>query len=135
MADLILNNNIMKKAKDEIENALIQAGVNTVLLIDSAGNVIASCGQGCKRFDTTALAALAAANFGATSQIAKIIGEEDFSLLFHKGKKDSIHFARIGQEFILVTIFGDDVSLGLVRLRVSQLSKAIDKLFESENGS
>ena len=77
----------------------------------------------------TSLAALAAANFGATSQMARLIGEDDFSLLFHKGKKDSIHFAKVGQEMILITIFGDEVSLGLVRLRVAELTNNIEKIF------
>ena len=135
MGDLILNTPILEQTKSEIDNALIKAGVTAVLLIDSAGNVIASCGDKSQEIDTTALAALAAANLGATSQIAKLIGEEDFSLLFHKGKKENIHFARIGTDLILVTIFNDEISLGLVRLRISQLSETIKKLFEErENG-
>ncbi len=136
MGDLILNTPILEQTKSEIDSALIDAGVTAVLLIDSAGNIIASCGDRSQEIDTTALAALAAANFGATSQIAKLIGEEDFSLLFHKGKKENIHFARIGNDLILITIFNDEVSLGLVRLRISQLSETIKKLFEEkESGS
>ncbi len=130
MGDLILTGPALERAKSEIDNALIQAGVHTVLLIDQAGNVVASCGKNSKDMDITALAALAAANFGATSQIAKLIGEDDFSLLFHKGKRDSIHFAKIGKDFILVTIFSDEVSLGLVRLRVAELSNSIQRIFD-----
>ncbi|NDY41785.1 roadblock/LC7 domain-containing protein [Dissulfurirhabdus thermomarina] len=131
MADFVLTAATLDKARQEIDDALIKAGVKTVLLIDDSGNVLASCGEETQKIDTTSLAALAAANFGATSQIARLIGEEDFSLLFHKGKRDSIHFARIGEAFILITIFGEDVSLGLVRLRVSQLSDTIENIFEN----
>jgi predicted regulator of Ras-like GTPase activity (Roadblock/LC7/MglB family) len=133
MADLVLTASVLEETKIHIENTLIKAGVNTVLLIDEAGNVVATCGQKTNNLDTTSLAALAAANFGATSQIAKLIGEDDFALLFHKGKKDSIHFSRIGADLILVTIFGDNVSLGLIRLRVTQLSKTIEKVFGQNN--
>ncbi len=129
MADLVLTAPVLEKARSQIEEALIKAGVHTVLLIDEAGNIVASCGSASDKMDTTSLAALAAANFGATSQIARLIGEDDFSLLFHKGKKDSIHFARVGGNLILITIFGDDVSLGLVRLRVAQLAKTIREVF------
>ncbi len=129
MGDIVLTGPALEKAKSHIDEALIKAGVHTVLLIDDAGNVVANCGKSRRDLDTTSLAALAAANFGATSQMAKLIGEDDFSLLFHKGKKDSIHFARIGENMILVTIFGDDVSLGLVRLRVAELSDNIKKIF------
>lgn len=129
MADLVLTAPVLEEARIQIENALIKAGVHTVLLIDEAGNIVASCGKDTERLDTVSLAALAAANFGATSEIARLIGEDDFSLLFHKGKKDSIHFARVCRNLILITIFSDDVSLGLVRLRVAQLSETIKKVF------
>ncbi len=129
MADLILTGPLLEQAKAEINKSLIDAGVRKAILIDDAGNVVASCGEKKANIDTTSLAALAAANFGATSQMAKLIGEDDFSLLFHKGKNDSIHFARIGKDMILITIFGDDVSLGVVRLRVAQVSEAIEQAF------
>ncbi len=133
MADLVLTAPVLEEARIQIENALIKAGVHTVLLIDEAGNIVASCGRESERLDTTSLAALAAANFGATSEIARLIGEDDFSLLFHKGKKDSIHFARVCGNLILITIFGDEVSLGLVRLRVAQLAETIRKVFGFDN--
>ncbi len=133
MADLVLTGPALEKARSQINEALIEAGVHTVLLIDQAGNVVASCGKNRKDLDLTSIAALAAANFGATSQMAKLIGEDDFSLLFHKGKRDSIHSAKVGNELILVTIFGDEVSLGLVRLRVAELTGSIEKIFGQGN--
>ena len=129
MADLVLTASVLEETRIQIENTLIKAGVNNVLLVDEAGNIVVACGHKIYNMDTTSLAALAAANFGASSQIAKLIGEDDFALLFHKGKKDSIHVARIGTDLILVTIFGDNVSLGLIRLRVAQLAKTIEKVF------
>ena len=129
MADLVLTASILQETRIHIENTLIEAGVNNVLLIDEAGNIVVACGHKTDDLDITSLAALAAANFGATSQIAKLIGEDDFALLFHKGKNDSIHIARISTDLILVTIFGDNVSLGLIRLRVAQLAKTIKKAF------
>ncbi len=132
MSDLVLTAPILEETRQHIEKQLVEAGVHTVLLIDEAGNVIASSGRDLDKLDTTALAALAAANFGATAQIAKLIGEDDFSLLFHKGKRDSIHFSKVGDKFILVTVFGDDVSLGLVRLRVAEVAKTIEKVFGIE---
>ena len=109
MSDLILTASILEETRQHIEQKLVEAGVHTA-----------------------ALAALAAANFGATAQIAKLIGEDDFSLLFHKGKRDSIHFSKVGDKFILITVFGDDVSLGLVRLRVAEVAKTIARIFGIE---
>lgn len=130
MQDFILTAEILEKARNTIEGSLIQAGVRNALLIDGAGNILSNCGHDTDDLDAISLAALAAASLGATSQIAKLIGEEDFSLLFHKGKNGNIHFGRIGEELILITIFGEDVSLGLVRCRVAGLSETLLKIFE-----
>jgi predicted regulator of Ras-like GTPase activity (Roadblock/LC7/MglB family) len=62
--------------------------------------------------------------------MASLIGEEEFSLLFHKGKKESIHFSKVSDEFLLITIFGKEVSLGFLRLKVAE---ATDKLVELLN--
>jgi len=104
---------------------LIDVGVRNLLLIDLAGNILISLSDGKTQLDVYSLAALAAGNFGAVSEIAKLIGETDFSLLFHKGEKDSIHFSRVSDELLLITVFGKEVSLGFVRLKVAE---AIEKL-------
>ncbi len=130
MADLIVTTSALEVACNKIDESLIKAGVHTVLLVDQAGNVVASRGGGPKEIDIISLAALTAANFAATSELAKLIGEDDFTLLFHKGKKDSLHFVRINSDLIMVSIFDDNVSLGLVRLRVAEVIKVIKELFE-----
>lgn len=127
---MILTAESVDSVKSILNDKLISENVQTVLVIDGAGNILAHVGQDTEGLDAISLAALTAANFGATSQIAKLIGENDFSLLYHKGEKANIHFARLGAEMILVSIFGDDVSLGLVRVRVDELAKDINKIFE-----
>ncbi len=128
MGDLVLTTAKLDTIRTQLEDNLISAGIHSVLLVDSAGNIIASCGEHMQGIDIISLAALTAANFAATSQIARIIGEEDFTLLFHKGKKDSIHFAKIGQDYILISIFNDNVSLGVVRLKVTEVSRHLSEL-------
>jgi predicted regulator of Ras-like GTPase activity (Roadblock/LC7/MglB family) len=130
MLDFVLTAKALREAQETI-NSLIKAGVRNAMLIDSAGNVLVNCGHDPQAIDATSLAALAAPNIGATAEIARLIGEDDFSLLFHKGKQDSIHFSRIGDDLILITIFRDNISLGLVRYRVSELSQSIRSIFAS----
>ena len=120
-----LNKKQFEKMEDILAKGLIDAGVQSLLLIDLAGNILISLDDGKSRHDVHSLAALAAGNFGAVSQIARIIGETDFSLLFHEGAKDSIHFSRVGDDLLLITIFGKDVSLGFLRLKVGG---AIEKI-------
>jgi len=110
---------------EALKSSLIEMGVHCVFLIDMAGNIITSLDDGQSNHDIYSLAALAAGNFGAVSTMARIIGEEEFSLLFHKGKKESIHFSKVLTDFLLITIFGQEISLGFLRLKVGE---AIDKI-------
>ncbi len=124
---------------DEIEailqRDLIDVGVRCVFLIDMAGNIIANRDNGKIKHDVYSLAALAAGNFGAVSAMAKIIGEGEFSLLFHKGKKENIHFNKIITEFLLITIFSNDISLGFLRLKVNETVEKIKQILESVQAS
>ena len=115
-----------------LQQDLIDVGVRCVFLIDMAGNIIANRDNGEIKHDVYSLAALAAAgNFGAVSAMAKIIGEGEFSLLFHKGKKENIHFNKIITEFLLITIFSNDISLGFLRLKVNEAVEKIKQILES----
>ncbi len=118
---------------DTIENvlvkSLIECGVHSVMLIDMAGNIIVQCDNGSCDHDLYSLAALASANFAAVDTMAKIVGEEEFSLLFHKGENESIHFSKVHSEFLLMTIFGKDVALGLLRLKVSDAVEKIKSMW------
>ena len=114
-----------------LQQDLVDIGVRCVFLIDMAGNIIANRDNGKIKNDVYSLAALAAGNFGAVSAMAKIIGEGEFSLLFHKGKKENIHFNKIVTEFLLITIFSNDISLGFLRLKVTEAVEKITKILES----
>jgi len=107
---------------------LIEAGIDYVIFMDMAGNTIAKHDNGKNSLDSVAFAALAAGNFAAVDAMAKLVGESEFSLLFHKGKKSSIHFNKVNDDTILITMFTKDISLGLVRLKVSEAIKQINKI-------
>jgi predicted regulator of Ras-like GTPase activity (Roadblock/LC7/MglB family) len=104
---------------------LMDLGTHSVFLIDMAGNIIASNETGDKQHDIYSLAALAAGNFGAVSTMAKLIGEDEFSLLFHKGEKENIHFSKVTGDFLLITIFGKEISLGFLRLKVAEATERL----------
>jgi len=111
-----------------LQKDLVDVGVHSVFLIDMAGNVIVNLDNGHFKHDIYSLAALAAGNFGAISQMASIIGEKEFSLLFHKGEKENIHFNKVLSDFLLITIFGKDLSLGFLRLKASEVIKKINEI-------
>ena len=98
-----------------------------VIFIDLAGNAIAKHDNGKSQLDSTAFAALAAGNFAAVDAMAKLVGETEFSLLFHKGEKASIHFSKVTEDTILIVMFNKELSLGLVRLKVAETIEEINK--------
>lgn len=103
------------------------ANAKIVFLVDKNGQQIAGAGE-IDLVDTTSLASLTAGNVAATDGLAKLIGEKEFSILFHEGRKDNIHISIVGQRLILVVIFDERSSLGLVRLRVRKASTGIETI-------
>jgi predicted regulator of Ras-like GTPase activity (Roadblock/LC7/MglB family) len=111
-----------------LQEELIDLGVQSVILMDLAGNVIVNLENGDSSHDVYSLAALAAGNYGAVSAMANIIGEQEFSLLFHKGEEESIHFSKVIEDLLLLTIFNKNVSLSFLRLKVAEAIKRIQVL-------
>jgi predicted regulator of Ras-like GTPase activity (Roadblock/LC7/MglB family) len=131
--------------KDDLEkinlclNRMVSSSfAHSVFLIDRSGQLIAHQGSSPVN-DILSLSALTAANFGATAEIARILGEDEFTLLFHKGRSENVYFSAIGEHVILVTLFDDSTSLGMVRLQINkiidELTKVLTAIFEKRKGS
>ncbi len=105
----------------------IDANAKIVFLVDKNGQQIAGAGE-IDLVDTTSLASLTAGNVAATDGLARLIGEREFTILFHEGRKDNIHISIVGQRLILVVIFDERSSLGLVRLRVRKAATGVERV-------
>src|SRR2546421_6921469 len=97
-----------------------------VFLVDKNGQEIAVQGE-VGGLDTTSLASLAAGNVAATSGMAQLIGEKEFPTLSHEGEHESIHICIIGRT-LLVVVFDERSSLGLVKLRVKQAAREVSAI-------
>jgi predicted regulator of Ras-like GTPase activity (Roadblock/LC7/MglB family) len=102
-----------------LRKLLVDASAKVVFLVDKNGTLLASVGDAAG-FDTTSLASLAAGNIAATGGLANLIGEKEFSILFHEGERDNMHLSVVAERLILVIVFDRRSSVGLVRLRVRQ---------------
>ncbi len=127
--DLVLYEEEFQKIKEALQRLRQDANANVVFLVDKNGQQIAAIGD-LASLDTTSLASLTAGNVAATDGLARLIGEKEFSILFHEGEKDNIHISIVAQRVILVVIFDERSSLGLVRLRVRRATAELDKIFE-----
>lgn len=107
-----------------LQELLKNSNSSSVLLLDKTGQLISSLGDP-PQFDMHSFASLCAADFEANAQLAVLIGEKDFSTLYHQGSNESMYLARVEQNIILVILFDKRTTLGLVRLRAK---KALDNL-------
>jgi predicted regulator of Ras-like GTPase activity (Roadblock/LC7/MglB family) len=110
-----------------LRKLLTDASAKVVFLVDKNGTLLASAGDA-EGFDTTSLASLAAGNIAATGGLANLIGEKEFSILFHEGERDNMHLSVVAERLILVVVFDRRSSVGLVRLRVRQASARLTEV-------
>lgn len=105
-----------------------ESNAESILLVDKAGQLITSVGD-VSTIDMSAFASLSAADFAATSQLAMLIGESEFNTLFHQGKNLSLYVSVVAQSVILIVIFSQKTTLGLVRLKVNNITKKLEPIF------
>ncbi len=108
---------------------LRESNSRTGMIVDRTGQMVAIVGEE-PVFDPTAFASLTAADFSANDQLARMIGEPEFGSLFHQGEKESMYLADIARRVILVVLFDNRTTLGLVKLRVRQTVIELRQVFE-----
>lgn len=96
-------------------------------LVDKGGNLFAQSGD-TGTLDLSILSALAAGSFAATHELAKRLGESEFSALYHEGHGQHILMSALHHECLLVTIFGEKTNIGLVRFYAQQVTGGLNEL-------
>ncbi len=112
-----------------LEKLADSAHAKGLFLLDKNGQLLCQAGE-LISLDTTSLASLAAGSIAATGGLAKLIGEDEFPVHFYQGQRDHLHINVVAQRFILVVIFDDRSSLGLVRLRVRRAADELGRVLE-----
>jgi predicted regulator of Ras-like GTPase activity (Roadblock/LC7/MglB family) len=111
-----------------LQRFLYESNARCALLVDRTGQLVTTVGEP-PTFDPTAFATLTAADFSANDQLARLIGENDFNTLFHQGEKESMYLADVARRVILVVLFDNRTTLGLVRLKMKLAVEDLTKLF------
>jgi len=129
-ADMIMFEEEFSQIKEALSRLRMDANAKMVFLVDRNGQQIAAQGE-VDTVDVTSLASLAAGNVAATDGLAQLLGEKEFNGIFHEGEKDSLHISIVGERVILVIVFDQRSSLGLVRLRVRKATGEFNSIFDS----
>ncbi|MCC6546730.1 roadblock/LC7 domain-containing protein [Candidatus Sumerlaeota bacterium] len=121
---LILTKTEITQIHRALLQMLKQSEAKCAILVDADGKCLAKKGF-TANIDTDALAALIAGSFASTRAMAKLVGETDFSVLFHQGERDHIHNILVDNNTILTVIFDDRTTIGMVRLYSKECSKSL----------
>ena len=130
MADtpVIIKEHQFQKIKGVLARLCAEAAARVVFLVDRDGQPIAFHGD-IGEMDTTSFSSLAAGNVAATSSMAKLIGEDQFPSVVHEGERESIFISVIGRS-LLVVVFDERSTLGLVKLRTKKASFTVAAILE-----
>ena len=130
MADtpIVMREQQYRQIETVLAKLRLDAAARVAFLVDKDGQQIAVSGD-VGDIDTTSLASLAAGNVAATTGMALLIGEKEFPTLSHEGERESIHICVIGRA-LLVVVFDERSSLGLIKLRVKQVSGELAAIFD-----
>ena len=112
------------RIREILTRFLGESGAGAALLIDRSGQLLAMDGVS-QALDAVSISALAAAAFSSTAAMAQLLGEPEFSVLFHEGTKRSINVSTVDDEAILLAIFDERTTVGMVRLFASEASRAV----------
>lgn len=125
-----------RKISRILADLLKQSEADECMVCDAGGHVLAQESSG-RGTDPFSISALGAGVFGASRQLAMILGEDEFSAVFHQGEKKSLFIRAVGEDALLLSIFSDPDTIGLVKLYTEPAAKSLRTLFDAagERGS
>ncbi|MGI8641919.1 MAG: roadblock/LC7 domain-containing protein [Pyrinomonadaceae bacterium] len=125
---IVIHEHQFQKIKTVLARLCVECAGRAVFLVDRDGQPIAHHGT-IGDMDTTSFSSLAAGNVAATTSMAKLIGEDVFPAVVHEGERESIFISVIGRS-LLVVVFDERSTLGLVKIRTKRASHEVASIFE-----
>ena len=105
------------------------SGAKCALLIDKEGHLVTKRGE-VKTIDMDTISALVAGSFAATKEMARLLGEEEFTAMFHQGERDNIQLSLVGDRTLLTILFDDRTTVGMVRLYASETARKMADIYK-----
>jgi predicted regulator of Ras-like GTPase activity (Roadblock/LC7/MglB family) len=124
---LMLSEDDSRSLEGILEEFLTLSGAKCALLVDKDGYLVTQKGDAYSFNDDT-ISALVAGGYAATKEIAKLVGEDEFSVLYHQGKRENIQLTLVANRVLLTVIFDDQTTLGMVRLYSQEAAKKITEV-------
>lgn len=131
--DVAIDENAAREIHQVLRRFLGESSAVDALLIDRSGQLLAHGGPN-DALDTVSLSALTAGAFSSTAAIARLLGEPEFTMLFHEGLRESIHVAAVDEQAILLAVFDNGTTVGMVRLFAKEACAAVGRILAEARG-
>lgn len=129
MAYSLTKNDVLKLNRILLD-LMLQSEADGCIIFDQAGHVMAQVGVG--GHDPHLLSALGAGVFSATGELAKLLGEDEFSVVLHQGTQRSIMICAASSDALLAVIFSSNASVGMVKLYAPPAAASVRSVLENE---
>jgi len=128
---IVLSGEMYKAIAEVLSDLASKTRARTIVFADMNGHPITQRGLSTD-FNIPNMAALAAGDFAATAEMAKMVGEKRrFKYLFHEGEKSNIYLSNVGENFLLVVIFDAEIALGMIRIFTRRAIEILEELVTS----
>jgi predicted regulator of Ras-like GTPase activity (Roadblock/LC7/MglB family) len=121
------------KLDAELDGFLELSGARCSLLIDRDGHLVTRRGEADAQ-SLESVCALVAGSFAATKEMARLLGEEQFTTMFHQGQRDSIQISLVGARALFAAVFDERTNLGLVRFYSQEATRHLEQILTSLDG-
>jgi predicted regulator of Ras-like GTPase activity (Roadblock/LC7/MglB family) len=126
---LVINDRQLDLCDDLLQKLKEVSGSTFLALISTSGQPITTASDEYHP-ETLSLASLAASSFAATQQLARILDESEFTLLFHEGRALNLHVTQVTDQVLLIVTFGRETQVGKVRLYTQRAVEVLRQIFE-----
>lgn len=128
---LVINDRQLDLCDDLLQKLKEVSGSTFLALISTSGQPITTASNEYHP-ETLSLASLAASSFAATQQLARILDENEFTLLFHEGRALNLHVTQVTEQVLLIVTFGRETQVGKVRLYTQRAVEVLRQIFEAD---
>jgi predicted regulator of Ras-like GTPase activity (Roadblock/LC7/MglB family) len=102
-----------------------EANARSILLVEKSGQHLAMVGE--ESPHVMALSALVVGAFSSTREIARLLGEPEFKIMFQQGNRLNIFISLLDSQDLITVIFDERTTLGMIKLKTQQMTKRISE--------
>jgi predicted regulator of Ras-like GTPase activity (Roadblock/LC7/MglB family) len=124
MKDMILFPEDIDRLNILLEQLTLKANLLLAVLINKDGRLLTYQGS-LEKVDTVSMAALVAGNSASTLAIANLMGETEFSAMYHQGKDRHIYIGVVDENTFLCLVFDDRTNIDRVKVFARQFDRQI----------